>query len=65
MRVSTIMTGSSQGTAPPASPVPAPRATKSRPWATAATTHADTSAVVTGKQITPARPPRSTEASLL
>ncbi len=46
----------SNGVAPPASPVPAPRATNGTPCRTAATTAACTSAVVNGKQTTPAVP---------
>ena len=44
--VVTMTTGSSSGTAPPASPVPEPRATNGRPCRRAARTQACTSAVV-------------------
>ena len=54
--VVTMTTGSSSGTAPPASPVPEPRARNGRPCRRAARTHACTSAVVSGKQTTAARP---------
>jgi hypothetical protein len=61
--VVTITTGSPTGTAPPASPVPAPRATNGRPWARAARTHACTSAVSRGKHTTAARPSEIIDAS--
>ena len=51
-----MTTGSSSGTAPPARPVPEPRATNGRPWRRAARTHACTSAVVIGKHTTAAAP---------
>src|SRR5690606_15352203 len=60
--VVTITTGSPTGTAPPASPVPEPRATNGRPWRRAICTAAATSAVSRGKQAT-AADPASTEAS--
>src|SRR5918993_1435255 len=46
----------SGGTAPPASPVPEPRATKGTSWAQATSTHAWTSAVDVGKQTAAAAP---------
>ena len=54
--VVTTTTGPSRGTAPPASPVPEPRATNGRPWWRAARTHACTSAVLVGKHTTAAAP---------
>ena len=48
----------SSGTAPPASPVPEPRATKGTPWRTAACTQACTSAVEVGKATTAVEPSR-------
>ena len=54
--VSEITTAPSGGTAPPASPVPEPRATNGTPAAAATRTHAATSAVLTGKQTTDAAP---------
>ena len=51
-----MTTASSSGTAPPASPVPEPRATNGTPWRAATRTHACTSAVEFGKHTTPAAP---------
>ena len=47
--VSVMTTAPSSGVAPPARPVPAPRATNGVPWATATRTTACTSSVVVGK----------------
>src|SRR3954454_5113748 len=52
--VVTIIIASSSGVAPPARPVPAPRATKGCSWRTAMRTAACTSAVLVGKHTTPA-----------
>jgi hypothetical protein len=52
------------GTAPPASPVPDPRGTIGRPWARLTLMMAATSAVLTGRQTTPATP-SMTDASRL
>ena len=60
--VVTITTGSPTGTAPPASPVPEPRATNGRPCRRAMRTAAATSSVDGGKHATAASP-ASTDAS--
>ena len=48
--VVTTTIGSSNGTAPPANPVPAPRGTTARPWRRAASTQPCISSVLIGKQ---------------
>ena len=57
-----MTSGSSTGVAPPASPVPLPRATNGRPWRAATRTAAATSSPERGKHTTAARP-RATPAS--
>ena len=52
----TITTGRPTGVAPPASPVPLPRATKGRSWRAVTATAAPTSSGVEGKQTAPASP---------
>ncbi len=54
--VSTTTSAGCAGTAPPASPVPAPRATTGMPWWPAAFTSAATSSVDSGKATTAASP---------
>ena len=54
--VSEITTAPSGGTAPPARPVPDPRATNGTPASAAMPTHSATSAVVVGKHTTEATP---------
>ncbi len=51
-----ITTAPSGGTAPPARPVPEPRATNGTPWRLAMSTHALTSSVETGKHTATAAP---------
>ena len=51
-----MTTAPSGGTAPPASPVPEPRATNGTPWRSATCTQACTSAVVVGKHTATAAP---------
>ena len=57
-RVVTITTGSSTGVAPPARPVPLPRATNGRSWRAATRTASATSRPVRGKHTTAARAAR-------
>ena len=54
--VRVITNAPSSGVAPPARPVPEPRATNGTPWRTAARTAACTCAVDTGKHTAPATP---------
>ena len=57
-----MTTAPSGGTAPPARPVPDPRATNGTPWRTAMATHAWTSSVDSGKH-TATAPPSMPDAS--
>ena len=51
-----MTTGQPTGVAPPASPVPLPRATKGRSWRAATATAAATCSAVSGKQTAAASP---------